>query len=408
MDLLTEILARHFVKFVFGDNALDNQEEATVTSEETSAHSLIPSKGRLLSLDVFRGFTLLGMVLVNSHPGEAYPPLAHAGWNQWSFTDLIFPFFVFIVGVAIPYSFASRLERGASRQLLFWQILRRSVLLFAVGLFLNGFPRFDFSTLRVMGVLQRIAICYFLASIIFVYLRLKAKSIVWLSGTILVLYFILMKFVPVPGYGAGVLEPMGNWGNYIDQHLLAGRMQHDVWEGKSLLGSFPSLVTMLMGLLTGLYLRTAHPAYEKITHLYFYGSVCMAAGAFWSLWFPINQNLWSSSLVLFMGGMALLFLATFYYIVDLRKISWWTLPCLIYGMNSIAVWVFSQLGMKALMAINITGSDGVAINLWKAGGNSLVHYLGPMNGSLAFAILYDLFWLGVMGILYWRRIFIKL
>lgn len=376
--------------------------------DKSRIHSTAPARERLASLDVFRGFTLLGMVLVNSHPGEAYPPLAHAGWNGWTFTDLIFPFFVFIVGVAIPYSFASRLERGASRQLLFWQILRRSVLLFAVGLFLNGFPQFNFSTLRVMGVLQRIAICYFLASIIFAFFRMKAKSIVWMSGTILVLYFVLMKFVPVPGCGAGVLEPIGNWGNYIDQHFLAGRMQHGSWEGKSLLGSFPALVTMLMGLLTGLYLRTAHPAYEKLTQLYFYGFVCMAAGAFWSLWFPINQNLWSSSLVLFMGGMALVFLATCYYRVDIRKISWWTLPCLIYGMNSIAVWVFSQVGMKALMAIHIIGSDGVAINLWKAGGNGLAYFFGAMNGSLAFAILYDLFWLGVMGLLYWRRIFIKL
>jgi predicted acyltransferase len=402
------VVAHKNMKSVFGVCPLNHLEKAIATAEKPEIIPLVPSKGRLLSLDVFRGFTLLGMVLVNSHPGEAYPPLAHADWNGWTFTDLIFPFFVFIVGVAIPYSFASRMERGASRQTLFRQILRRSVLLFAVGLFLNGFPQFNFSTLRVMGILQRIAICYFLASIIFVFLSLKVRSIVCLSGTILVLYFVLMKFVPVPGYGAGVLEPVGNWGNYIDQHLLAGRMQHGSWEGKSLLGSFPALVTMLMGLLTGLYLRTAHPAYEKLTHLYFYGSICLAAGAFWSLWFPINQNLWSSSLVLFMGGMALVFLATCYYLVDLRKSSWWTLPCLIYGMNSIAVWGFSQLGMKALMAINITGPDGVAVDLWKAGGNSLVYYLGPMNGSLAFAILYDLFWLGVMGILYWRRIFIKL
>jgi predicted acyltransferase len=376
--------------------------------DKPPADPVIRSGQRLVSLDVFRGFTLLGMVLVNSHSGEIYRPLAHAGWNGWTFTDLIFPFFVFIVGVAIPYSFASRLERGSNRQKLFGRILLRCVLLFAVGLFLNGFPQFDFSTLRIMGVLQRIAICYFLASMIYVYLRMKTESIVWLSGAILVLYFLLMKFVPVPGYGAGVLEPIGNWGNYIDQHLIAGRMQHGLWEGKSLLGSFPALVTMLMGLLTGVYLRQAQPVYEKLTHLYFYGSVCMAAGTIWGLWFPINQNLWSSSLVLFMGGMALVFLATCFYWVDVKKVTWWTLPCLIYGMNSIAVWVFSQLGMKTLMAIKITSPNGVTIDLWKAGGDRLAYYFGPMNGSLAFAILYDLFWLGVMGILYWRRIFIKL
>ena len=360
---------------------------------------------RLLSLDVFRGFTLIGMVLVNSHPGAIYPSLGHARWNGWGFADLIFPFFVFIVGVAIPYSFAGRMARG---ERLFGHILLRCVLLFAVGVFLNGYPRFDLSTLRVMNVLQRIAICYFLASVIFVYLRMKTRPIVWLCGAILVLYYILMQFIPVPGYGAGVLEPIGNWGNYIDRHIMMGHMQHDGWEGKSLLGSFPALVTMLMGLLTGVYLRTAAPAYEKLTHLYLYGNICMAAGVLWSFYFPINQHLWTSSLVLFMGGMALVFLATCYYAVDIKKSTWWTLPFLIFGVNSLAVWVFSQLSMKTLMAINVTNSGAGAVSLWTAGGYYFGRYLGPLNGSLAFAILFELFWLGVMGILYRRRIFIKL
>jgi predicted acyltransferase len=366
-------------------------------------------KERLLSLDVFRGFTLLGMVLVNSHPGPIYPSLGHARWNGWGFADLIFPFFVFIVGVAIPYSFANRLARGESRQKLFRHILQRCLLLFSVGVFLNGYPlAFDLSTLRVMNVLQRIAICYFLASLIFVYIRMKTRSIVWLCGTILVMYYVLMKFVPVPGYGAGVLEPIGNWGNYIDRHIMLGHMQHDGWEGKSLLGSLPALVTMLMGLLAGVYLRTPRSAYEKLTDLYFYGNVCMVAGWLWSFWFPINQNLWTSSLVLFMGGIALVFLATCYYVVDIKKVTWWTLPCLIFGVNSLAVWVFSQMGMKTLTAINIEGSGGATVSAWKAGGEYLANYLGPINGSLAFAVLYVLFWLGVMGILYRRRIFIKL
>ena len=374
---------------------------------EVSGEPGVESK-RLVSLDVFRGFTLLAMVLVNSHPGKPYPPLAHAAWHGWTFTDLIFPFFIFIAGVAIPYSFAGRLRRDPGRGNLFWHILRRSALLFIIGLFLNGFPKFDLSTWRIMGILQRIAICYFLASLIFVVLRLKPKSIAGLSGLILVLYFVLMKFVPVPGHGAGVLEPVGNWGNYIDQRLMAGHLQNGTWEGKSLLGNLPALVTMLMGLLTGLYLRENRPDYEKLTHLYFWGSVCLAAGACWSPWFPINQGLWTSSLVLFMGGLAILFLATCYFVVDLKKMRRWTLPFLVFGLNSIAVWVFSQLGMKTLMAIPVAGPDGTPANLWMAGGNYLARYLGPMNGPLAFAILYDLFWLGVMYVFYRRRIFIRL
>ena len=383
------------------------QLEVAAAAQTPVAQPPVRSKERLLSLDVFRGFTLLGMVLVNSHPGKIYPALSHARWDGWTFTDLIFPFFVFIVGVAIPYSFANRLARGENHRTMFRHIVKRCVLLFVVGMALNAYPYFDLHTIRIMNVLQRIAICYFLATLLYVYLRMEVKNIVRLCAAILVAYFLLMKFVPVPGYGAGVLEPVGNWGNYIDQHVMAGHMQTKLSEGKSLLGSFPALVTMLMGLLTGIYLRGSQSVYEKLTHLYFYGSLSIGAGAIWSLCFPVNQHLWTSSLVLLMGGIALLFLATFYYIADVRKSTWWTLPFLIYGMNSVAVWIFSQLGMKTLNAFNYTYPNGAVETLWKAGGNALSYYLGPMNGSLAFAILYDLFWLGIMGILYRKRIFIK-
>ena len=381
-------------------------ETVVATGEQTPQPKAAKSE-RLLSLDVFRGFTLLSMVLVNSHPGPIYPPIAHASWHGWTFTDLIFPFFVFIVGVAIPYSFANRLARGDSKGQLFWHITKRCVLLFVVGMLLNGYPHIDFATIRIMNVLQRIAICYFFASILYAYLRISVRSMLWMSGTILVGYFLLMKFVPVPGHGAGLLEPTTNWSNYIDRHILAGHMQTPVKEPKSVLGNFPALVTMLMGLLTGLHLRTAKPVFEKLTNIYFWGSMAMAAGAVWSIWFPINQKLWTSSLVLLMGGMAMVFLATCYYIVDIKKVTWWTLPCLIYGMNSVAVWIFSQLGMKTLMNLHTTDSAGATITLWKAGGNVLASYLGDYNGSLAFAVLYDLFWLGFMGLLYWRRIFIR-
>jgi predicted acyltransferase len=164
---------------------------------------------------------------------------------------------------------------------------------------------------------------------------------------------------------------------------------------------------MLMGLLTGIYLRTPRPAYEKLTHLFFYGSASMAAGVIWSAWFPINQHLWTSSLVLFMGGVALAALAACYYIVDIRKVTWWTQPFLIFGVNSVAVWVFSQLAMKTLMAMQTIAADGTPVSLWKAGGNMLANYLGPMGGSFAFAVVFDLFCLGAMGILYWRRIYIR-
>ncbi len=380
---------------------------AASTSGQPAAQAVAPVKERLQSLDVFRGFTLLGMVLVNSHPGPILPGLGHASWNGWGFADLIFPFFVFIVGVAMPYSFAAKLERGDTGSKTLLQVLRRCVLLFAVGVFLNGYPSFDWPTLRVMNVLQRIAICYFLATILYVYLRLSVRTIVSLCGAILVGYYILMIFVPVPGHGAGVLEPVGNWGNYIDRLVMPNRLGRKTWESKSLLGCLPALVTMLMGLLSGIYLRTAAPAFEKLTNLFFYGAAAMAAGIIWSGWFPINQHLWTSSLVLFMGGVALTGLAACYYIVDVKKVTWWTPPFLVYGVNSVAVWIFSQLSMKTLTAMETAGADGSAVSLWKAGGEALATHLGPMGGSLAFAVLFNVFWLGMMSILYWRRIYIK-
>lgn len=259
-----------------------------------------------------------------------------------------------------------------------------------------------------MNVLQRISICYFLSTLLYIYLRVSTRSIVSISAAILILYYVLMKFVPVPGSGVGVLEPVGNWANYIDQHVMAGHMQHKDWEGKTLLGSLPSLVTMLMGLLAGIYLRTERLVYEKLTHLYLYGSLSMAAGAIWSAWFPINQQLWTSSLVLFMGGVALLGIATFYYLVDVRQSKWWTTPFLIFGMNSIAVWVFSQMGEKALKAFQMTAPAGGAIDYWTAANGFFIQHLGQWSGPLVFASVFELFWLGIMAILYHRRIFIKL
>ena len=163
-------------------------------------------------------------------------------------------------------------------------------------------------------------------------------------------------------HAAGVLQPVGNWSYYVDKLVLSGHMQTKLWESKSLLGCLPALVTTLIGVLTGIYLRTSVPVCEKLTHLYFYGSVCMGVGAVWSLWFPVNQNLWTSSLVMLMSGLALIFLATCYYLVDFKQTTWWTLPCLIYGANSILVWVLSQLGMKTLQATPLGRTEPLSVS----------------------------------------------
>jgi len=393
---------------VLGSAKQKSPVEEAYSAGACTLPSPAPKHERLLSLDVFRGMTLVGMVLVNS-PGSkqyVYPALAHAPWHGWAFADLILPFFVFIVGVAIPYSLGSLLVRGASRKAVAWKILRRSILLFAIGLLMNGFPRYDLSTLRIFGALQRIALCYLFASLI--YLKFKPKGQAVIGASLLVFYFVIMRFVPVPGYGAGVLEPEGNWAQYIDFHLLAGRMMFPTWEGKGLLSTLPAIATALMGVLSGQCLKSAAAPLEKAVNMYFCGVVSLLLGAVWSLCFPINQHLWTSSLVLLMGGIALVVLASCYYLCDIRKITWWTPPLLVFGLNSLTVWVLSIMFLQTLGLIKFSGANGTAVDLRTRLYHALADWVGPWNGSLLFAVAYVLFWLGVVSLLYRKRIFIKI
>jgi predicted acyltransferase len=396
-----------------------NEENASPATGAASTQPPAPSrKERLLSLDVFRGLTLLGMVLVNSH-GDGhyrYYTLSHVPWHGWSFTDLIFPFFVFIVGAAIPYSVDSRRARGAGNGDIMLHVFRRAVVLFAIGMTMNWWhtldlahPALDLAHLRFFNVLQRIALCSTAATAMHLWWKPRGQMI--FAAMVLVLYYVLMTFVPVPGCGAGVLEKVGNWVQYIDSHIMGahcGMVEKGQYlEGKGLLSTLPAIVTTLMGLWAGRCLRTSATSHEKLVNLYFFGALGMFAGAFWANFFPINQNLWTSSLVLLMGGMAATVLASCYYITDMRKITWWTRPCLIFGMNSIAVWIGSVTFRDALEKFQLHGGVEKAVSLKTLMFNGLAHWLGPWNGSLAFAILYVIFWLVVMNEFYRRKIYFK-
>ena len=364
----------------------------------TSVYPAVPAlKQRLLSLDVFRGLTLALMVLVNN-PGDhryVYPPFRHARWHGWTPTDLVFPFFIFIVGTALPFAFANRLARGESRRGLYLQIVRRTVLLFALGLIWNGFPYYNLSTLRIMGILQRIALCYFACSLL--YLHTKTRAQAWIAAALLVFYFVMIQFVPVPGYGAGIMERDGNWVQFFDVRLMAGHLQSKAWEGKGLLSTLPAIANCLLGVLAGELLRSAREPFEKIARLYTAGALGMFAGAVWSLWFPINQNLWSSSLVLFMCGMASTVLALCYYVVDVRRISWWTKPFVILGLNSIVLWMGTYFLTRTLELVNVKP----ALVAW------FTRAAGDYSGSLLYAVAYVLLWLGITAAMYRRRIFLK-
>jgi predicted acyltransferase len=378
-------------------------------------------KQRLLALDAFRGLTLLGMVLVNS-PGDphfAYPAVKHVAWHGWAFADLVFPFFLFIVGVAVPYSVESRRARGATGGRIVLHVLKRAVVLFSIGLVMNWYhkldpahPALDLPHLRFFNVLQRIAICSVLLTMLYLWCKPRTQAVI--AVMILAGYFVLMKFVPVPvpGYGLGVLDKVGNWAQFIDSHVMGAHCgsveQGQFLEGKGLLTTLPALITSLLGLWTGRYLRGPAPTLEKLVNLYFFGTAAMLAGAFWDNFFPINQNLWTSSLVMFMGGMAMVVFASCYYLADFRKITWWTPPFVVMGTNSLAVWIGSVTVNDTLEKIKPGGAAGKVVDLKTHLYNGLVPWLGPWNGSLAFAVLYVLFWLAVMGVFYRKKIFFKI
>lgn len=369
-----------------------------------------PRTERLVSLDVFRGITIAGMILVNN-PGSwehIYWPLEHAQWHGWTPTDLVFPFFLFIVGVAITLAFASRVESGRSTRDLYLKVIRRTLIIFAIGLFLNGFPYFNLAELRIPGVLQRIAICYFFASIIF--LNTKVRTQVAITIALLVVYWLLVKLVPAPGFAAGDLTKEGSLPSFVDRVVFGKHVwaQAKVYDPEGLLSTFPALATTLMGVLTGHWLRTSKSAYEKVAGLFVVGALCTAVGWAWNAFFPINKALWTSSYVLFTGGLALQFLAVCYWVIDIKGYRKWAKPFEVFGVNALALYIGAGLMAELLGVIKLTGADGtkVPLGFWIY-NNVFTPWASPVNASLAFAISFILVWLGLMWILYQRKIFIK-
>lgn len=365
---------------------------------------------RLVSLDVFRGLTIAGMVLVNN-PGtweHIYWPLQHAQWHGWTPTDLVFPFFLFIVGVAITLAFGSRVESGRSTRDLYLKVIKRTLIIFGIGLFLNAFPYFGLSELRIPGVLQRIAVCYFFASIIF--LNTKIRTQIAITIALLLIYWFLVKLIPAPGFAAGDLTKEGSLPSFIDRVVFGKHVwaQAKVYDPEGLLSTIPALATTLIGVLTGHWLRTKNSSYEKVAGMFVGGAICVALGWAWNSFFPINKALWTSSYVLFTGGLALQFLALCYWIIDIKGYRRWAKPFEIFGVNAIALYVGAGLMAELLGVIKVTGFGGTRVPLgsWIY-ENLFASWASPVNASLAFAIAFVLVWLGLMWILYRRKIFIK-
>lgn len=371
-----------------------------------------------MSLDAFRGITIAGMILVNN-PGSwshVYPPLLHAEWNGWTPTDLVFPFFLFIVGVAMVYSFGSMMDKSMAKKDIYKKVIVRSALLFAIGLLMAVFPvvrfepfrLFDFSTLRIMGVLQRIGLCYLLASVIYLEFRKPMAHALW-AAALIGIYWVMMMTIPVPGYGAGDLSMDGNLAAYVDQTVMGNHLWQPGWDPEGLLSTIPAVATVLVGILAGHLLRSARfSKIEKTVYLFVWGNAGLAAGLIADYWFPINKGLWSSSYVLFTGGFALVFLGFCYWLIDIKQYKKWPKVFVILGMNALAVFVLSSLMAKLLYLIPIPAQWGAESLKGLIYHQLLLPVASPFNASLLFAILYLAFWTWMMYLLYKRKIFIKL
>jgi predicted acyltransferase len=369
------------------------------------------STNRLVSLDIFRGVVIAFMIVVND-PGDgpsSYWPLKHSDWNGWTPTDLVFPFFVFIIGVAMAFSFRSRLDRGQSRSQLLKHVMWRGILLFAFGLLLNGLGvRYHLDHWRVYGVLQRIAICYVITAILELWGGWRAQlavAIACLAG-----YWILMRYVSVPGFGVPtrdipLLDPDRNLVAWLDRKLLMGHLYEGTRDPEGLISDIPAVATSLLGLLTGKWLRTQRTPRIKTLGMIAVGAAALVIGKVMDVWFPINKKLWTSSYVVFTAGLALICLALCYWIIDVRKLRGpWTWPILVFGTNAIAAYVFSETLATALYGVSVRGTTLMG-HIY----NSIFARLAsPANASLLYALAYVAVCWVVMAVLYRRHIFLKI
>jgi predicted acyltransferase len=378
---------------------------------------------RLTSLDVFRGITIAGMILVNmasiAEP-NVYAPLLHAEWNGCTPTDLVFPFFLFIVGVAMSFSFSKYSDGNKPTQTVYWRILRRAAILFGFGLLLNGFwnkgvGTFDLSNIRIMGVLQRISLSYLLASLAVLNLPRKGQWI--LAGLLLVGYWLIMMYVPIPGHGIPDLTQKPeivqewNFASYSDRLIIPKAHLHgsfkNLGDPEGLFSTIPAIVSVLFGYFTGQWMRSQPVITRTSVGLGLFGIGCLIIGWAWGLNFPINKKLWTSSYVVFTTGWALLLLTACYELIEVRRIRRWGKPFEIMGLNAIAIFVASVLLIKILVKTTI-GAGEKAPNTYDWIYNHLfASWAGEFNGSLLFAIVTVLLWLAVAYGMYRQRWFVK-
>jgi predicted acyltransferase len=359
---------------------------------------------RLVSLDFFRGLTIAAMIIVNypGNWGHVYAPLLHKPWHGITPTDLIFPFFLFIVGVSIAFAYTKQMQKGLPMTGVYRKILFRGVKIFAVGIFLNLWPYFNFTELRVAGVLQRISIVFVVCAILFIRTNWKTQAIV--GSVILIGYWLAMMLIPTPGYEKAILEPGANLAAWIDSFLLPGRMWQETWDPEGLISTLPAIATGISGMLVGKIMLSENSPEKKVIHLFLAGFIATVVGYVWSLNFPLNKPIWTSSYVMATSGLASMTLAASYYLIDLEKRKRFIKPFLAFGTNAITLYVLAGLLSLIFYRLDFWGKT-LSVHTFQ-----FLTGLGvaPKLASLSYAILYLAILYVPLSILYKKRIFIKL
>jgi predicted acyltransferase len=376
-----------------------------------------PSSTRLISLDIFRGLAVAGMIIVDN-PGsdeKAYWAIRHAEWNGWSPADFIFPSFLFLVGVSMVFSFHARLQRGESRGAILLHAFKRSLILIAIGLIVNGMPfvGIDWHAYRFEGVLQRIAVCYFAAAVLVLWTGRRGQ---WIAlAACLLGYWAMLRFAPVPGYGVPgrdipFMDPDRNLVAWLDRYFFAGHLYNGTRDPEGILSNIPALGTTLIGVLSGYWLCAQNrQAAVKVRGLLLAGVAGLVAGQVWNYSFPINKNLWTSSFVLFSGGFSLAFLAALYWIIEIKQWrGWWTIPALVLGMNAIGGFVDDSLVYGPGYGFTVKNAVGARVP-WHEAAQSVLESTGlsAANASLVYSLAALLFCWFLLWLLWRRRIFLK-
>ena len=377
---------------------------------------------RILSLDVFRGLTIMFMIIVNNAGNSqfVYWPLEHSQWNGITPTDLVFPFFLFISGVSIVFALSSRKESGLKFPELISKIIRRGITLVLIGIAIHSIPGFWYLThwswehffgqMRFPGVLQRIGLVYIAASLLFLYC--EQRTIWIISFALILVYYLLLAFIPVPGVGPATFAPAMNLESWVDRFVLSTNHTYHTtmfWDPEGILSTLPSISSGLFGILTGYALKKKSDAMQKLKFMLIQGVLLIVVGLLFSLIFPINKNLWSSSFVLITSGLANLFLALCFYIIDVRGNSSWTKPFIVYGMNSILVYAIAESLEPLMNYIQLPGPQGRPIGLF---GFIYIHIFEPLfashyNSSMAWSVCYMLLFMPLLWYFYKKKIFLK-